>query len=187
MLIIAVFINGNIAKSKFIEICTYGNGSMILDELIKSDILEEVSPTEVRLKVNLDQNKDMIKDIAGDNFDEVWGILHQSLIDGFYTFLRLTIFVTSIYLTFYFFSAGMNVWAWAIVLMALLFNPFIIVHLEKEIWRIVDFISVAVLGFIIIPARVKPYQLSILYIIASFIIVMLLTKGDRLWQWFFNH
>ena len=159
---------------------------MILDELIKSDILEDVSSTEVRLKVDLYQNKEMIKDIAGDNFDEIWGILHQSLIDGFYTFLRLVVCITSVYLALYFFMAGKNVWAWAIAFMALLFNPFIIVHLEKEIWQIVDIISAAILGFIIIPGNVKIIISGWFWkyrIIAGLIITSSLV-GFALWEWF---
>jgi hypothetical protein len=31
-------------------------------------------------------------------------------------------------------------WVWIFVFLAVLFNPFIIIHLNREIWSVIDFI-----------------------------------------------
>jgi hypothetical protein len=67
---------GVIAKS---EITRVGpNGAMILAELIKKEVLEDRSPAEVRVKSNLDQKEDLVKEIAKDDFEEIWAILQFS-------------------------------------------------------------------------------------------------------------
>ncbi len=65
-----------VAKLKISEVGS--SGGTILSALIEKGILEDVSSTEVRSKVNLDQNKDRIREIAGNDFDAIWGILQQA-------------------------------------------------------------------------------------------------------------
>jgi hypothetical protein len=69
---------GSVAKSKFSEIGS--NGGTILNQLIKDAILEEISPTEVRLKQNISLKESDIRKIARSDFDKIWAILQQSLL-----------------------------------------------------------------------------------------------------------
>jgi hypothetical protein len=129
--------------------------------------------------------------IADKNAEQIWGSSQHSLPEGFYTFLRLSMFVTGSYSSIYFFSMSKNVWAWLMVFMALLFNPFVVVHLEHETWVNADAISAGILGFIIIPVKVKTTVASILlkywrrlliavFIFASFLIVIYLWNKENM-------
>ena len=54
------------------------NGGRILDDLIKSGVLEKTPSTEVRLKRNGGDSVSRPEEIAGSNFDKIWFILqHQ--------------------------------------------------------------------------------------------------------------
>ena len=59
---------------------------------------------------------------------------------GYYTFLRLIVCVTASYVCFVAFKLNKNIWLWTIGLIALLFNPFIPVHLKEDTWRTIDFV-----------------------------------------------
>jgi len=64
-----------LAKMKFFVVGP--DGTTILNELIKSGILEEVSPIEVRLKPDIELKQDTVREIAKGDFDEIWAILQQ--------------------------------------------------------------------------------------------------------------
>ncbi len=68
-----------IAKSIFSYVTS--NGDVILEQLIKRGLLEEVSPTDVRIKWNAVLKEDDIKEIAKGDFDKIWAILRQSQLD----------------------------------------------------------------------------------------------------------
>jgi hypothetical protein len=70
------FEKGTVEKTKISKVGL--NGDVILSELIKNGVLEDVSSTEVRLKGNLDKNEDKVREIAKDDFDKIWDILQQS-------------------------------------------------------------------------------------------------------------
>ena len=59
---------------------------------------------------------------------------------GFYTLLRLVVCGTSGYIAFFAFEEEKTVIAFISGFIALLFNPLIPVHLNKELWVIIDFI-----------------------------------------------
>ncbi|MDE1921754.1 MAG: PilT/PilU family type 4a pilus ATPase [Candidatus Omnitrophica bacterium] len=65
--------NRAVSKIKFIEAAS--NREIVLNELIKYGILEESSPTEVRIKQNADVSPDVIRMIARDDFDKIWALL----------------------------------------------------------------------------------------------------------------
>jgi len=67
---------GPVSKSKFLEVGS--NGEVILNELLKDGVLEEINSREIRLKENLDQNKGKVKRIAGDSFDQILNLLQLS-------------------------------------------------------------------------------------------------------------
>ncbi|MBF0522729.1 MAG: tetratricopeptide repeat protein [Candidatus Omnitrophica bacterium] len=74
-------VKNTIAKSKFSQVGL--NSIAILERLLKNDILENVSSTEVRLKSNNDLSRDAVLKIVGqNNIDQVWSILLQSFEAG---------------------------------------------------------------------------------------------------------
>lgn len=69
-------------EGAFIPISSFSaivpNGDTILNALISNGILEYVSGTEVRLMVNVNENRDLIQQIAGADFNQVWDILQTA-------------------------------------------------------------------------------------------------------------
>lgn len=60
---------------------------------------------------------------------------------GYYQFLRIFICGVSAYGAYYSFDNKRLGWAWVMGIIAVVFNPFLKIHLEKEIWQFVDLIS----------------------------------------------
>ncbi len=60
---------------------------------------------------------------------------------GYFTFLRLVVFGTGAYLSYFSHKTNNQIWMWLTGLVALLFNPFIQVDLGKHAWRIIDVIA----------------------------------------------
>jgi len=58
------------------------NNEMIIPQLMKIGIIEEASPTELKLKTNADLAPDIIRMIAGNDFDKVWTCLQQLVAHG---------------------------------------------------------------------------------------------------------
>jgi len=59
---------------------------------------------------------------------------------GFFTMLRFVVFVSSAYVAWMAYEAHKEKWVWTFGFLAVLFNPFIVIHLNREIWSIIDFI-----------------------------------------------
>lgn len=68
---------------------------------------------------------------------------------GYYTLLRLVVFVTSGFVTIAAYKMQKYGWMIGVGLVTLLFNPIVPVHFDKATWRVIDFI-VAVLFLILI-------------------------------------
>jgi len=66
---------------------------------------------------------------------------------GYYTFLRITIFVTNIFLAFVSFNKEKFGWIWFFGLIAFIFNPIFPFYLGRSIWVIVDWV-VAIFFFV---------------------------------------
>lgn len=66
---------------------------------------------------------------------------------GYYVFLRWVITGAAVFLLWIASQLKKQGWFWLMVGIAILFNPIIPIHLDKEIWQIIDFI-VAVLFLI---------------------------------------
>lgn len=58
----------------------------------------------------------------------------------YYQILRWIIFWVSWYLAFLFFEKNNEKWIWIFWLIAILFNPISTIHLDKEIWSIINII-----------------------------------------------
>lgn len=59
---------------------------------------------------------------------------------GFYTFTKIALCGFSAVLSYQNFTISNNksIWGWFFLFVAILFNPFIVIHMEKEIWMVVD-------------------------------------------------
>lgn len=72
---------------------------------------------------------------------------------GYYTLLRLVVFITSGLITIAAYKMQKHGWMIGIGLVTLLFNPFVPVHIDKTTWRVIDFIVAAV--FLILLFKIK--------------------------------
>ncbi|HAH20898.1 MAG TPA: hypothetical protein DCL49_08360, partial [Candidatus Omnitrophica bacterium] len=72
----ALLKNGTIEKLMISGVSV--NGRMILSELMKKGIFEEISSEEVRLGANKSPDEADIREIVKDDFEKVWDILQQS-------------------------------------------------------------------------------------------------------------
>jgi hypothetical protein len=59
---------------------------------------------------------------------------------GFFTLLRFVVFASSAYVAWMAYVAQREKWAWVFGFLAVLFNPFILIHLNREIWIVIDLI-----------------------------------------------
>lgn len=60
---------------------------------------------------------------------------------AYYTFLRWITCGAAIYFTYIAYENGRNVWTWILGIMALIFNPIIPFHLDRDTWTLIDLIS----------------------------------------------
>lgn len=59
---------------------------------------------------------------------------------GFFTLLRFVVFASSAYVAWMAYKAQKEKWVWIFGFLAVLFNPFIVIHLDREIWSVIDLI-----------------------------------------------
>lgn len=59
---------------------------------------------------------------------------------GFFTLLRFVVFASSAYVAWMAHKAQKEKWVWIFGFVAVLFNPFIAIHLDREIWSVIDVI-----------------------------------------------
>ena len=59
---------------------------------------------------------------------------------GFFTLLRFIVFATSAYIAWMSYEAKKEKWVWIFGFFAVLFNPFIVIHLNREIWSFINLI-----------------------------------------------
>jgi hypothetical protein len=79
---------------------------------------------------------------------------------GFFTLLRLVVFGTTAYLTWLAYRIEKQTWSWIFGFIALVFNPFIPLHLGRDLWAVVDLL-VAVFLIISIFAFKLPKEFKI--------------------------
>lgn len=70
--------------------------------------------------------------------------LFLALIDGwpygFFTLLRFVVFTISAYIAWILYKVNNEKMVWVFGFFAILFNPFIPIHLNREIWIVIDLI-----------------------------------------------
>ena len=59
---------------------------------------------------------------------------------GFFTLLRFVVFAISAYVAWMAYEAQKEKWVWIFGFLAVLFNAFIVIHLDREIWSVIDLI-----------------------------------------------
>lgn len=74
---------------------------------------------------------------------------------GYYIFLRLVITAIGIYMIFVCSSANSYGWAWVFGIVAILFNPLIPIHLEKDVWIFFDIIVAILLIISIFSVKIE--------------------------------
>jgi hypothetical protein len=57
---------------------------------------------------------------------------------GYYTFLRLVVFISSLYLGYKYYKGKIELWAWIFLLIGITFNPIIPIYLSKTMWVYID-------------------------------------------------
>lgn len=71
-------------------------------------------------------------------------VLFLALLDGweygFFTILRFVVFATTAYVAWMAYEGQKEMWVWVFGFVAVLFNPFFPVHLDRETWVVIDFI-----------------------------------------------
>lgn len=71
-------------------------------------------------------------------------ILFLALFDGweygFFTILRFVVFATTAYVAWMAYVAQKERWVWIFGFVAILFNPFFPVYLDRDTWVVIDFI-----------------------------------------------
>ena len=60
---------------------------------------------------------------------------------GFYVLLRWIVCATATALAFDFFRLRIIGWVWGIGILAVLFNPLVPIHFNRETWRILDVLA----------------------------------------------
>lgn len=72
-------------------------------------------------------------------------ILFLALFDGwqygFFTLLRFVVFASTAYVAWMAYEEQKEKWVWIFGFIAVLFNPFIPIHLTREIWMTIDFVT----------------------------------------------
>lgn len=59
---------------------------------------------------------------------------------GFFTLLRFVVFASSAYVAYMAYEVQKEKGVWIFGFLAILFNPFIVIHLNREIWSVLDLI-----------------------------------------------
>ena len=71
---------------------------------------------------------------------------------GYYMLLRLVVTAAAVYVAYKNFSRDIASWGIVFVIIALLFNPFYVIHFDKALWMIIDLI---VAGLFFINSRAR--------------------------------
>ncbi|MBU2529908.1 MAG: hypothetical protein KKD35_02615 [Elusimicrobia bacterium] len=59
---------------------------------------------------------------------------------GFFTLLRFIVFASTAYIAWMAYEQKKEEWVWIFGFLAVLFNPFIVIHLSRELWSFIDLI-----------------------------------------------
>lgn len=60
---------------------------------------------------------------------------------GFFTILRFVVFASTAYVAYLAYQEQKEIWTWFLGAIAILFNPFFPIYLDRETWVVIDFIT----------------------------------------------
>lgn len=60
---------------------------------------------------------------------------------GFFTLLRFVVFAATAYIAWMAYKQKREKWVWIFGFLAVLFNPFSPIYLNRDIWSVIDFIT----------------------------------------------
>ena len=63
---------------------------------------------------------------------------------GYYTLVRLCIFIYSAYLAYNLWQEKNETWMWIFIVIAILFNPVIPIYLDRVLWTLIDLITAGI-------------------------------------------
>lgn len=104
---------------------------------------------------------------------------------GYYTLLRIIIFLTSSYLAFFAFQNQKRAWGWIFCFCLILFNPFIPIHFNKGTWAGIDFVVAIFIALFMKKLEIKNSKIIIytLYCLLCigliFVTYRFCTGGDK--------
>jgi hypothetical protein len=65
---------------------------------------------------------------------------------GFFTILRFATFTAAAYVAWLAYKEGKEGWTWFLGAIAVLFNPFVLISFEREVWMVIDFLVGVILS-----------------------------------------
>ena len=63
----------------------------------------------------------------------------------YYTILRIVIFISAIYISTKYYQASNEKWLWIYGIIAFIYNPIFSIHLNREIWSVVNIATIVVI------------------------------------------
>jgi len=69
---------------------------------------------------------------------------------GYYTLLRFAVCGTAVYLAIVCYAKKKTGWVYGLGLLAVLFNPLAVIHLEKTVWMFIDLMTAGVFVYLLI-------------------------------------
>ncbi len=63
---------------------------------------------------------------------------------GYYTLLRVVCCASFAYLTLKAFSQKKEAWGWVLAVMAVIYNPLLPIHLTREIWSVINIVTIGI-------------------------------------------
>lgn len=66
---------------------------------------------------------------------------------GYFILLRIVVCSICLYLAVYCYQNELTNWVWLLSIIAIVFNPIIPIHLNKELWMIIDIVTIIVFLF----------------------------------------
>ena len=68
---------------------------------------------------------------------------------GYYILLRWVVCFTAIYICYFSYHTERMNWVWLMGIVVIIFNPIIPLHMSKEFWQVLDFVTAVIfIGFV---------------------------------------
>lgn len=78
---------------------------------------------------------------------------------SYFQFLRVIVCGAGAYIAFQMFVQQNSNWKWIFIIIAILFNPFLPIHLSRGIWQVIDLLTGSVFLFVLFKEIMKKHIL----------------------------